>query len=122
MATIISKITTRYIGFKVNGGVRNVGTGRPRFTVWRVLIDGAYYHIRVAGSPNFQIGADINLNTISYQYSNEQGGVLADQSNPDDAPDGSNGGIGDGSSGNNGGDLPDADDSSNFPKDDGALQ
>ena len=116
MATIISKVNTGYVGFMVNGATRNVGTGIPRFTVWRVLIEGAYYHIRVAGNPNFQIGADVNLDAINYYYSNINGNQLADQTDP-------SGDAGDGSSGNNnGGDLPDADDSANYPKDDGALQ
>ena len=127
MALITKLVHTRYIGFRVNG-TKNAGTGRPRFTVWRVLIDGAYYYLRFAGNPRFNEGTEVNIEAMSFNYCNAQGQILADQSNPttgggstgDDGSGGNTGG--DGSQGSNNDDLPDADDTSNYPRDDSPLQ
>ena len=93
-----------------------------------LVIDGAYYYLRFAGNPRFNEGTEVNIEAMSFNYCNAQGQILADQSNPttgggstgDDGSGGNTGG--DGSQGSNNDDLPDADDTSNYPRDDSPLQ
>jgi len=125
MATIIAKVKVELLGFRTSNGTRKAATGRPRYSVYRVLIDGAYYYLRFSGDPKLPIGTDVNLNALSYNYCNSNGDITSDQSDPttgDGSGDGSGTGIGDGSGGSNNDELPDPDDTDNYPKNDDPLQ